>query len=69
MGLGNHLTIKSIYSEPFKAEMEMRGITDPCYLFQRWSGMILTILNQTHSDVTMNQIWEELKKQEGTIDK
>lgn len=68
LGLGNHLTLKSIYHESFKSEMEKRGVYGPPDLYVHWPGMVLSILSHTQSDITLREISEGVEKA-GTIDK
>ena len=62
LGFGNTLLISNEILDGFKKKVENAKFQRAGELFQQWPGFVLDLIGKEHGSLTMNEIWELLKK-------
>ena len=62
LGFGNTLLISNEIRDGFKKKVEEANLQRAGELFQQWPGFVLDLIGKEHGSLTMNDIWELLKK-------
>ena len=62
LGFGNTLLISNEIRDGFKKKVEEAKFQRTGELFQQWPGFVLNLIGKENDSLTMNEIWELLKK-------
>ena len=62
LGFGNTLLISNEVRDGFKKKVEEAKFQRTGELFQQWPGFVLNLIGKENDSLTMNEIWELLKK-------
>ena len=62
LGFGNTLLISNEIRDGFKKKVEEANLQRAGELFQQWPGFVLEQIGKGNGSLTMNEIWELLKK-------
>ena len=62
LGFGNTLLVSNEIRDGFKKKVEEAKFQRTGELFQQWPGFVLDLIGKEHGSLTMNDIWELLKK-------
>ena len=62
LGFGNTLLVSNEIRDGFKKKVEEAKFQRTGELFQQWPGFVLDMIGKEHGSLTMNDIWELLKK-------
>ena len=62
LGFGNTLLISNEIRDGFKKKVEEAKFQRTGELFQQWPSFVLNLIGKENDSLTMNEIWELLKK-------
>ena len=62
LGYGNTLLMLKEISDGFQKKVQTANIQHSGELFQQWPGFVLDSIGKGDGDLTMNEIWDLLKK-------